>query len=145
MDKMIITLKRKSDNGTSTLGDITINDLSFVTIEDTYNKEKVWGHTRIPSGVYEIKLKDFGQHHDRYKQKFEFHKGMLWLQDVPGFENILIHIGNTSKDTAGCILIGKRVINSDFIGNSKDAYIEFYLEALKYIEKEPIYIKIIDN
>jgi len=34
------------------------------------------------------------------------HQGMLQIMNVSGFTDILIHVGNTDKDTAGCLLVG---------------------------------------
>ena len=58
---------------------------------------------------------------------------MLWLQNVPNFKDILIHIGNTEKDTSGCILIGKTVDEvKGTLGQSTVAYTELY----KIVEAE---------
>jgi hypothetical protein len=77
------------------------------TLEDEFRTNKVFGETRIPAGTYEIKFRTEGGHHKRYGDKFpSIHKGMLWLQDVPNFKWILIHIGNDDDDTAGCLLVG---------------------------------------
>ena len=75
------------------------------SLEDEKRTVKVFGETRIPSGIYRIKLRTTGGHHARYQNKYPFHKGMLHLQDVPNFKYILIHIGN-DDDTAGCLLTG---------------------------------------
>ena len=80
------------------------------TLEDEYRDSKVPGKTRIPNGRYEVKLRKTGGHDERYAVKFpELHGGMLHLVDVPGFKHILVHIGNTHHDTAGCILVGSAI------------------------------------
>ena len=60
----------------------------------------------------------------------EFNKGMLWVRDVPGFEYILIHIGNDDDDSAGCLLVGdsqtQNITKSGFLGSSTDAYRRIY-------------------
>jgi hypothetical protein len=59
------------------------------------------------------------------------HKGMLWVRDVPGFEYILIHTGNTDEHTAGCLLLGDSQqsnfgSSNGFIGSSVTAYKRVY-------------------
>jgi hypothetical protein len=52
---------------------------------------------------------------------------MIWVKDVPNFEYILIHCGNTVKDTEGCILVGEAIIESNgVLLNSRSAYNNFY-------------------
>ncbi len=133
---MFLEVNRYSSREDSTLGmlvDVTKKrDFVCYTIEDEARDEKISGETRIPSGSYNIIFRTEGGFHNRYLKKFgeEFHKGMLWLQDVPGFEYILIHCGNTDDDTAGCLLLGdssSQNINMDgFIGNSVAAYKRVY-------------------
>jgi hypothetical protein len=103
------------------------------TLEDEYRDVKVMHETCIPEGEYEIKLRTEGGFHNRYLAKYgsNFHKGMLWIQDVPEFEWILIHTGNRDLDTAGCLLVGDSqqdldVDNKGFIGSSVNAYKKFY-------------------
>ena len=96
------------------------------TLEDEQRTRKVYGETRIPSGTYNVKLRVTGGFHGRYGEKFgDAHKGMLWLQDVPGFEYVLIHIGNDDDDTAGCVLVGD-TSERGFIGQSALAYQRIY-------------------
>jgi hypothetical protein len=86
----------------------------------------VWGETRIPEGIYGLDLRTVGGFHGRYGERFgDEHKGMLWLQDVPGFEHVLIHIGNDDDDTAGCILVGD-TSERGFIGQSTVCYQRIY-------------------
>ncbi len=115
-------------NGDDSTGGLLYADGLFhcYTCEDEYRKEKVEGETRIPAGTYEIKLRKEGGMHGRYGKKFPWHRGMLWLQDVPNFEWVYIHIGNDDDDTLGCILVGELPNSADnyeaSVSRSTDAY-----------------------
>jgi len=133
---MLMQLVRLDDNGNSTIGTLSINGaFKCFTLEDTYNATKVCGSTRIPAGTYSINLRTVGSMVKKYNDKYDWHKGMLWLQGVPGFKYIYIHIGNTSIDTEGCILVGKGCDSTvNTISSSKAAYIELYKQVLSDIE-----------
>ena len=103
------------------------------TLEDEYRDVKVKHETCIPEGTYEIKLRNEGGFSNRYLGKYgeEFHKGMLHVQNVPGFEWILVHQGNTDEHTSGCLIIGDTQQDLDvnfngFVGSSKVAYKKMY-------------------
>ncbi len=135
------------------------NSLDFICfiLEDQYRKEKVYGETRIPEGVYEIKLRTAGRLHAKYTERFRgtyrgdnpFHQGMLWLQDVPNFTWIYLHIGNDDEDTLGCPLTGSSVVNRNgtyTVRDSTIAYIKMYgrvIDALN--EGESVWIEIEDH
>lgn len=87
-------------------------------------QDGVGSKERIPGGRFEIKLRTEGGFHQNYRKRFgKFHRGMLELQDVPGFKYILIHIGNTPKDSLGCLLTGKTWdMKSPMITSSEVAY-----------------------
>lgn len=57
---------------------------------------KIKGRTAIPSGKYEILI--------TYSPKYK--RNMPLVNNVPGYEGIRIHAGNTAKDTEGCLLFG---------------------------------------
>lgn len=105
---MKLVLQRLGHDADSTLGALYIDGKLVAGVcEDEPRAVKVPGKTRIPAGTYRVTLRTEGGFHARYAQQYGArHKGMLWLRDVPGFEYILIHIGNTQKDTAGCLLVG---------------------------------------
>lgn len=120
-----------------TLGMLLDEERGFLcyTLEDEYREEKVSGETRIPAGTYKITLRTTGGTHPRYKRAYgDMHKGMLWVRDVPGFEYILIHTGNTDDDTSGCLLVGNTSQIDGFVGASRLAYKRIYPPIAKALE-----------
>lgn len=133
---MKIRVTRLKSNDDATLSVVELDDkFQCFALEDEYRENKVPAETRIPSGTYEVQLRTEGGFHQRYKDKFDFHKGVLQVMDVPGFEYILIHIGNTDEDTAGCLIIGQGARSGGdlTIQSSTSAYKEFYPKVLKAI------------
>jgi|TARA_X000001382_G_scaffold70378_2_gene49051 hypothetical protein len=112
------------------------------TLEDEYREEKVYGETRIPNGTYKLALRKEGGFHSKYSKRFsDFHIGMLHVLDVPNFEHILIHCGNTDEHTAGCLLVGdsqenNKIKKNGFIGKSTQAYRRIYSRIAEAIECE---------
>lgn len=103
-------------------------------VEDGYNEVKVMGKTRIPPGRYQVVKRTFGKFYQKYKKDFE-HGYALELKDVPGFKDILIHIGNTIEDTRGCLLTNKGISldgSLDYFGTSSTVA---YLALYKAIDK----------
>ena len=116
---MKLTLKRIALRSTYTIGRLYVDDNYFCdTLEDTVRdldkdgkfdngEKKVYAKTAIPYGTYEIKW--------TYSPRFK--KYTPQLMNVPSFEGIRIHAGNTSADTEGCLLLGEnkqvgKVLNS---------------------------------
>lgn len=126
---MKLLLQRIALKPTYTVGRLYIDGEKFCdTIEDTVRdlnrngrfdngEVKVPSESAIPYGTYDITLKVQSPKFKSNKN-YEFCKGYLpRLLNVPHFDGILIHIGNTAKDSAGCILVGEnsevgKVLNS---------------------------------
>ena len=110
------------------------------SLEDEYRNEKVKHETRVPAGTYQIQLRKVGGFNARYAKKYgDFHKGMLHVQDVPGFEYILIHTGNTDEHTSGCLIVGdsqenNQLLKNGFIGKSVQAYKRIYTPIAEALE-----------
>ena len=137
---MKLTLKRIAKRDTYTIGKLYVDGMYFCdTLEDKdrglyqvmplldIQKIKVIHETAIPTGVYKVIV----------NQSPKFGRLLPRLLDVPGFEGILIHRGNTDKHTSGCILVGEnnvigQLINStvyelklvDLLRREKDIMIE---------------------
>ena len=117
---MELLLKRIARRDTYTIGHLYVDGKYFCdTIEDkdrglsqalpvTVNKnKKKQGITAIPVGRYRVTLSIQSPRFSKKKQ-YEFCNGYLpRLVNVPAFDGVLMHIGNTAKDTEGCILVGK--------------------------------------
>jgi|TARA_R100000152_G_C6725539_1_gene150855 hypothetical protein len=157
LEVLRISSGEDSTNGILYLVDEIENDTQrkflCYTLEDEKRDEKVRGETRIPSGTYKIELRKEGGFHNKYSKRFSgIHRGMLHITNVPNFEYILIHCGNTDEHTAGCLLVGdsqenNQIVKNGFIGKSANAYKRIYpliAEALEANETVTIVYKDID-
>jgi hypothetical protein len=124
----------------STLAEILMDGLhECFALEDERRLTKVHGETCIPVGTYEIKLRAEGGMHERYRARFpDLHRGMLWLQDVPGFQWVYYHIGNRHPETLGCPLTGDLPVilpDGEFeVARSEVAYRRFYAKVLAALD-----------
>ena len=143
-DELDLEVLRYSSGVDSTVGLLFENgpngrEVLAYTLEDEWRAEKVSAETRIPAGTYDIQLRTVGGFHSRYTNKFgtEFHKGMLHVQDVPGFEYILIHTGNTDEHTEGCLLVAdsstQNITREGVIGASVNAYKRIYPRLAQWL------------
>ena len=142
MNLEVLRFSSEEDSTSGLLFDVTNGERKFLayTLEDEYREEKEMHETRIPAGTYNVTLRTVGGFHTRYTEKYgDMHKGMLWVRDVPGFEYILIHTGNTDEHTSGCLLLGDSQTNNQikedgFIGSSVQAYKRVYPPIAKVLE-----------
>ena len=117
----VIRFSSGTDSTNGILIDKTNNKFLAYTLEDEHRDEKKYGETRIPEGTYKLGLRKVGGYHAKYSKRFsDIHIGMLHVLDVPNFEYILIHCGNTDEHTAGCLLVGDSQENNQI---TKDGFI----------------------
>lgn len=99
MADMTMHLIREHALERNTVGRLYVDGLwKWFTLEDTLRLHgpKVYGETCIPAGKYQVVL----------TLSARFKRVMPLLLNVPGFDGVRIHGGNTDKDTLGCILVG---------------------------------------
>ncbi len=137
---MNLQLNRQEFLKDRTIGSLYVNSKWFCyTLEDLDRHletggTKAPGMTAIPRGKYKIVM---------YPSK-HFGAMMPCLLDVPQFTGIMIHPGNTPKDTEGCILLGKgRDVISNNLVESKLAFNAF-LDILTnaFLRKEEVWIEV---
>ena len=140
MELEVIRFSSGTDSTNGILIDKTNNKFLAYTLEDEYRDEKKFGETRIPEGTYKLGLRKVGGYHTKYSKRFsDIHIGMLHVLDVPNFEYILIHCGNTDEHTAGCLLVGEsqennQITKDGFIGKSTQAYKRIYPDIANAID-----------
>lgn len=116
---MELKLHRKYIKPTYVIGNLYVDGQFFCNTLEDQNRDlnkngrfdglekKVYAETCIPFGRYEVVV----------SMSPKFGRELPLLLNVPEFEGIRIHRGNTTKDTAGCILVGEnkevgKVLNS---------------------------------
>lgn len=115
---MKLLLKRIALQETYTIGKLYIDGVKFCdTLEDKVRPDgvKVYGETAIPAGTYKVII----TWSNRFKRKLPL------LLNVPGFDGIRIHPGNTAVDTHGCILVGVNDVKGE-IHQSKFTFYELF-------------------
>jgi len=121
----------------STLGVLSIDGMAVAfTIEDERRKVKLPKETCIPAGVYPLRVRKYGRFHESYAKRFSgLHEGMIEVDEVPGFSNILIHCGNNDDETEGCVLLVTTPVvlpDGEFQGSeSSRAYGKVYPRIIK--------------
>jgi hypothetical protein len=145
---MRLTLNLLLQTPTSTLSALLVGvDFECFVLEDGYNKTKVYGKTRIPGGLYEITQRREGEKFLQMKRKFG-HTFIPYLNNVPGYEWILIHILNTVEETLGCLGVGDgaRFVNSKKVFTLTDstvAYLRLYAKlAAAFKRGDRVFIQI---
>lgn len=152
---MEIKVKRIAKKRDYTIGRLFIDEVYFCdTIEDTdrglrqeegedeCRRKKIKGHTAIPSGRYRVTLGVYSQRFGK-QEKYKFTGGFLpRLVDVPAYEGVLIHIGNTAKDTEGCILVGQNKLRGMVI-KSRETFEALYAKIkAEKVHGEEVWITI---
>lgn len=143
---MEILVKREYKKKDYTIGKMYINGEYFCdTLEDTdrgltqimtlseIKEVKEYGRTAIPIGRYQV----------AYTYSPRFKKHLPLLLQVPAFEGVRIHSGNTHKDTEGCILLGENKAVGKVLNSRKtmDEFLRILKPAIEACEDIWITIK----
>lgn len=111
---MRLLLERRFKGDGYTIGSLYVNGEKFCdTLEDRVRdlaggESKVPGETAIPEGRYRVIV----------NRSPKFGRDLPRLLDVPMFEGVLIHRGNTAEDSAGCILVGENKVKGKVINST---------------------------
>lgn len=93
---------------------------------------KIAGETAIPYGRYQVVV----------TMSPKFKRELPRLLNVPNFKGILIHRGNTDKDSSGCLLLGENKVKGKVINSTP--YEQKLVSILKDVQNkgEEIWITI---
>lgn len=108
--KLELLLNRTTGTDESTIGEMLADGVfECFTLEPPIKTDGSKPRA-IPEGTYEVSM--------GVSPHFMMH--LPHLRDVPGFDDIEIHVVNTAKDTRGCIGVGETE-SENFIGKSEVA------------------------
>ena len=149
---MELLLKRIARRDSYTIGKLYVDGSYFCdTIEDKDRglqqqlplsvnvAKKKKGLTAIPVGRYRVTLAIKSPRFSQKRQYAACNGYLPRLVNVPAFDGVLIHIGNTANDTEGCILVGKNTQ----VGKVLESTQTFWkLYSILQDAKDEIYIKV---
>lgn len=151
----IIPIEKEADY---TLSKFLINNIPFCyCIEDEIREIKIHGETAIPEGEYQLgtryspkfsksfyyssslnKLID-SKEYTKLSDKLDYKEHeLIWIKEVPKFQYVLIHTGNTDDHTEGCLIVGGKpgyLDNQRAVLGSKDCYKDIYPRLYPEIKK----------
>ena len=143
---MIITIKRRPEANV-TKGTIYVDGkLVCYCLEDKdrgltqdmplsiLKLKKIFGSTCIPYGKYEVAI--------TYSNRFK--RLLPLVMNVPAYEGIRIHTGNTEADTLGCIL-PCTFFDGESGKRSTEAFLKLYDLIEKGIKEGKVYLEIIKD
>lgn len=129
---MELKVKRVAKKNEYTIGKLYIDGRLFCdTLEDCdrgltqdmpleeIKTKKVYGKTAIPTGTYEIDMNTVSPKFKDRSWAKPFGGKIPRLVNVPGYEGVLIHVGNTSESTSGCLLVGKNSVKGMVTDSSR--------------------------
>lgn len=149
-----------------TLGKLLVLDKQEgFTIEDEIRGIKVKGETAVPYGKYLLGYRQSPKFSSSFLyspslnvliepkeqrlyptvKDFKPHN-LIWIKDIPNFEYVLLHWGNTDDDTEGCLIVGSSIgviKGQEAVLGSKVFYKQLYPKIYPSIEKGEQYIEYI--
>lgn len=147
---IVLTVERYKSEKDWTLSEFYIKTVRRgYGVEDEFREIKVPGETRIPNGIYPLGLRQSPKFSEKFYMdahgRLNEHKigdftqphDLIWVMDVPNFQYVLWHWGNTDDDTDGCYIVGsgladivdkKKGGTQRGVGGSRMKYTEIYPE-----------------
>lgn len=165
----LIIVERQESEVDCTLSKFFSDDglVTGVGVEDEKREVKVKGETCIDAGIYDLDLrisprftKEYFRDEngnliaaskrttDELKKRYAFPHELIWIKNVPEFEFVLIHWGNTDDDTDGCYIVGSmfgKVASQSGVLNSRNKYMEIYPLIWRAIKAGKVQIEFKDK
>jgi hypothetical protein len=127
----MVTITRDLFTQQSTSGQLFIDGVfQCFTLEPVTRTDNVKPRA-IPEGIYALDIR-FSPKHGR---------DVPHVENVPGFAEIELHIGNFPKDTEGCCLLGL-TRSADFVGQSHGAFDKVFARLQTICPTQITYAKV---
>lgn len=128
-----LTLIRSFKGPEYTIGHLYIDGKYFCdTLEDVdrglnskmslqeIQKVKIKHETAIPIGMYYVDMNTISPKYSnfsKYPYAKPYNAKMPRIKNIPGYDGVLIHPGNSKRDTSGCILVGENKVKGQVINS----------------------------